>query len=366
MSSIATLLFTLLLAALSLVDPSPVDINSAGEDILQELPGIGPAKATAIIEFRERFGSFLCLEDILLVPGIGAATLDNLEGLISVGGDICLPVDTLHWLSVETLGDTLLSISFLDVGNGDATLLQAFGGETWLLDGGPDSQGPLVASAAARLLGMGIRELDTVMFTHPHADHIGGLPDVMRTFRVAVVRDPGMVFSSFIYEELLLAVLESSANYKILESGDNYRLSKYVTLEVVYTGMDQPVNLTLNESSAVFLVRCGDFSALIAGDIENETEMLLSGSLPPLTLILAPHHGSMTSAFPPFLRRLRPQLAVFSAGRGNPFGHPHPAVLEIYSDLGAEILRTDQLGTIVVHTDGMSVLYSPIMRGASP
>ncbi len=366
MSSIATLLFTLLLAALSFVDPSPVDINSAGENILQELPGIGPAKATSIIEFRERFGSFLYLEDLLLVPGIGAATLDNLEGLIRIGGNLDLPVDTLHWLPVEALGDTLLSISFLDVGNGDATLLQAFGGETWLLDGGPGSQGPLVAPAAARLLGMGIREFDTVMFTHPHADHIGGLPDVMRTFRVVTVRDPGMVFSSFIYEELLLAVLESGADYRTLESGVTYHLSSHVTLDVVYTGADQPVNLDLNESSAVFLVRCGDFSALVAGDIEDETEMLLSGSLPPLTLILAPHHGSMTSAFPPFLRGLRPQLAVFSAGRGNPFGHPHAEVLEIYSDLGAEILRTDQLGTIVVHTDGMSVLYSSSMRSTSP
>jgi competence protein ComEC len=275
-------------------------------------------------------------------------------------------VDTLHWLPREFLVDTLLSISFLDVGNGDATLLQASGGETWLLDGGPDSQGPLVAPVAARLLAMDLRELDTVTFTHPHADHIGGLPDVMRTFRVATVRDPGMAFPSFVYEELLLAVMESGAGYRILESGTGYSLSDHVTLEVIYTGADQQVNLDLNESSAVFLVRCGDFTALIAGDIEDETEMLLSGSLPPLTLILAPHHGSRTSAFPPFLRALRPQLAVFSAGRNNPFGHPHAAVLETYTDLGAEILRTDQLGTIVVHTDGMSVLYSTSMRGTSP
>ena len=365
MSSIGDLLIALT-AVLSLLDPRPVNINTAGEEDLAWLPGIDRSLARSIIEWRERFGSFLVEDDLLLVDGIGPATLEELQGLITLGETGGLPVDTLHWLPVGPLEDTLLVMCFLDVGNGDATLVRATGGETWLVDGGPPGDGPLVAASAARLLAMGVRDVDVVAFTHPHADHIGGLPDVLRTFGAALLLDPGMQFSSFLYEDLLAAALESGADYSLLRRGDVFRLSDEVSVEVVHTGPDLPADLDVNEASAVFLVRCGGFRAMIAGDIEEDTEMLLTDSIPPLSLALVPHHGSNTSAFPPFLRSLRPQLAVVSCGRGNPFGHPHADVLEAWSSMGAEMLRTDLQGTILVVTDGSTIRYSTSMRGGSP
>jgi competence protein ComEC len=364
MSSIEVLLFVLL-SALSLLDPRPVNINTAGENALFELPGLSRSQAQSIIEWRERFGSFFLLDDLLLVPGIGSATLDALDGMLTLGSPE-LPVDTLHWLPVSSPGDTLLSIAYLDVGNGDATLLQTLDGETWLIDGGPPSEGPLVSPAAARLLEMDVEHLDVIAFTHPHADHIGGLPDVIGTVGTGILLDPGIRFSSFLYEELLREALGCGADYVIVERGDVWNLSDDVSIEIVYTGADQPVNLDLNEASAVFLIRCADFTALLAGDICEDTEMLLTDSLPPVTVLLAPHHGSGTSAFPPFIRDLRPQIAVISCGRNNPFGHPHGDVLDMYGSLGSEILRTDRLGTIVLHTDGISIQHSSSMRGAFP
>jgi len=363
LSSILTVLFSILLS-FSLLSPGLVNINTAGERDLRELPGIGPVKAEAIIEFRERFGPYLFPDDLLLVPGIGPSTLNGMSELITVGEPEGGMADTTHWLLVGDLEDTLLVLTFLDIGNGDAILLEVPGGETWLIDGGPDKGGPLVAPVAARLLGLGVDSIDVVAFTHPHADHIGGLPDVMRYFTVASVLDPGMQYTSWLYEDLLTAILDSGADYAIITSGDVFYLSSDVSVEVLYSDPDSLLDLDLNEASAVFLVSCGSFRALLAGDIEEDTERLLAGSIAPVTIMLAPHHGSRTSAFPPFLRGLRPQLAVFSAGRNNPFGHPHPEVVEAYVDLRGKILRTDLLGTIVVRTDGYSIQFSSNMRGS--
>lgn len=113
-----------------------------------------------------------------------------------------------------------------------------------------------------------------------------------------------------------------------------------------------------NESSAVMRITCGRFSALLAGDFEERSEVGLTPGAQPVTFMVAPHHGSRTSAFEPFLRRLRPQFVGVSAGRDNPFGHPHMSVLGRYAELGATCLRTDRAGTIFVATDGSSIAVS--------
>jgi competence ComEA-like helix-hairpin-helix protein len=340
------------LLILSILSPDLVDINTADTDLLETLPGIGPAKAEAIVGFRETFGPFLTIEDLDLVAGIGPATVAGLADLVTVGTPGGSLADTLHWLSEEEPAETLLTLSILDIGQGDAILIEAAYGETWLFDGGPDPGGPLEPPVVFRLTQLGVDTIDVLAFSHPHSDHIGGLPSVVRRFTVLSVLDPGMSYQSFVYEDLLQASLDAGCAYRIMESGVVYSLSDCVTAEVIHLGVGG--DLSVNESSAVMLVSCGSFTALLTGDIGDDAERLLTPQATPVTVLMVPHHGSAGSAFPPYLRSLRPQIAVISSGRRNSFGHPAPTVLDLYLDLGSEILRTDEAGTIVVHTDGRS------------
>lgn len=341
------------LLALSILSPDLVDINTADQRILETLPGIGPARAAAIVEIRESCGPFLAVADLELVPGIGPATVAGLTDLVKVDTLPGALSDTMHWLAEGDLEDALLTMTFLDVGQGDAILIEAAGGESWLFDGGPDPGGPVEPPVVFRLLQMDIDTLDVVAFSHPHADHIGGLPSVLRQFTVLSVLDPGMEYSSFIYEDLLRSALDGGSDYRLMEEESLYNLSPEVTAQVISVGSG--ADLSMNESSAVLLVSCGEFTALLTGDIGEEAERTLTPAAMPLTVLKVPHHGSRFSAFPFYLRRLRPQFAVISCGRRNSFGHPAPAVLEMYDELGSEILRTDEAGTIVVQTDGRFV-----------
>ena len=346
-----------LLLIFSLLSTDLVDINSADEEALRTLPGIGPVKAEAIVEHRDNFGPFLSLSDLEYVSGIGPATISGIEEYIFIDSNSIAATDTLHWLeNVDSLAP-LLSIYFLDVGQGDAILITAAFGETWLFDGGPDAGGPLEPAVVFRLNELGVDTLDVVTFSHPHSDHIGGLASVVSNFTVLKVLDPGMSFYSFIYEDFLNAVMDADCDYMLLEEGSEFQMSRHVTASVISAGMEE-VDLSINENSALLQITCGNFSTLLTGDIEEDAERILTLSAEPVTVLKVPHHGSITSVFPPYLRRLSPQFAVFSAGRNNSFGHPHPHVIEIYVELGAEILRTDRLGTIVVRTDGESVSVS--------
>ncbi len=337
----------------SLLDPVPLDINTASLRDLESLPGIGPERAAAIVSFRESCGPVLELSDLLGVPGIGPETLEELGLLMTIDDRLELPVDTTHWLPVlDSISDPVLTIVSIDIGEGDATLVRCAGGGTVLIDGGPDEGGPIVPAVVTRLRSLDIDSLDAVVITHPHDDHIGGLVEVVRRLHVGCVYDPGTACTSPVYEDLLLAVEASGAGYRLLEEGMVLDLG-VASITVVDAG--DSLAADMNESSAVMLVSCGHFRALLAGDISEASEVRLTPEMPPVNFMVAPHHGSNTSAFEPFLRRLRPQIVAVSAGRDNPFGHPHMSVMEKYRGLGAVLLRTDRSGTIFVETDGESV-----------
>ncbi len=348
-------------AVASLLDPVPLDINEASVRELEALPDVGHAAASAIVDFRGSCGPILELDDLLGVPGIGAETLERIAPLIMVDEDEQLPVGTGHWLPVsDSLSAPLLGITTLDVGEGDAVLLSCPGGMTVLVDGGPDDGGPIVPAVVTRLSGLGIDSLDAVLMTHPHEDHIGGLVEVVRRFGVGCFYDPGMEFASPVYESLLDAIEEAGVPYRLLEAGSAIDMGSAV-LTVIDAGGASSEGA--NEGSAVFGVTCGRFTALLAGDVEEASEVELTPLACPVDFMLAPHHGSRSSAFMPFLRRLRPQFAAVSAGRDNPFGHPHMSVLEKYSSLGTTLLRTDRAGTIFLETDGDSISIRTATRG---
>ena len=352
----------IILLSFSLLSTDSVDINTADEETLQTLPGIGPVKASSIVEHRTLFGPFMEISELEYVSGIGSGTIRALEDLIFVDTSLVPAADTLHWIEkVDSLTPVLI-VSYLDVGQGDAILVEAVGGKTLLFDGGPDAGGPLEPAVVFRLHELNVDTIDILSFSHPHADHVGGLASVMRNFTVLEVFDPGMTYSSWVYEDFLNSVMDEGCSYRLFETGMTLQLSPLVTACVVSAGGEE-IDLNLNENSAVLRITCGNFSTLLTGDMEENSERTLTPSALPVTVLKVPHHGSLTSVFPPYLRSLNPQVAVFSAGRNNRFGHPHPRVIEIYQELGSEILRTDTQGTIVVQTDGEVFSISTLIAG---
>jgi len=354
-----------ILLSLSLLSNDLININTADELTLQTLPGIGPDKASRIIDYRSLYGPFQDISELEYVAGIGQGTIATIEGMICIDSSLIPTPYTLHWIpEADSLSPSLIA-SYLDVGQGDAILLQAVGGKTLLFDGGPGADGPIEPSVVFRLREMNVDTIDILAFSHPHADHIGGLASVIRNFTVLRVLDPGMPFASWVYEDFLNSVVDSGCEYGFMETGMTFQLSPCVTVTVVSVGSDG-ADLNINENSAILRITCGNFSTLLTGDMEEGLERTLTPDALPVTVLKVPHHGSMTSVFPPYLRKLSPQIAVFSAGRNNSFGHPHPFVIEIYRNMGSEILRTDTQGTIVVQTDGEVFSILTLMETFNP
>lgn len=342
-----------LLALSTLLDPPPMDINSASAEDLAELVGIGTATASSIVEFRETISPFLTVDELLFVPGVGPSLLESIQSFIVADSEEC-SFSRADTLPIRCPEDTLLSVVFLDIGNGDAILLET-SDETWLIDGGPPGDGYLRAPVVQRLIETGIDTLSTVAFTHPHADHIGGCRDALEVFRCTNLIDPGISHSSPLYEDLLEYALTSDCTYSVPDLGDSWDLGNGVKVEVV---MLERGACSPNEASAVYLVTCGSFSLLVTGDIENESIMQMTRNQSPVTVMKVPHHGSRSSLFPPWIRRCDPQVAVFCCGRQNPFGHPDEDVVEAWRQTGAAILRTDLSGNIFLYTDGEAVTFT--------
>jgi len=345
------LLYALFLVT-SLFDPPPADLNTADSSSLASIPGLGPSRAAAIITYRETVSTFLSVDELAYVPGVGPATTANVASFVTV-----TPIEeehgTTHLLTRGEPADTVLTVVFLDVGNGDAILIES-GGHRLLIDGGPPGDPGMRAPVVQRLREAGVDHIDTVILTHPHADHIGGLADVLTVFKAGLLLDPGIDHPSPVYEHLLETALQEGCAYEILEEGRTISIGRDVSMEVVHLER----SLSVNEASAVFLVETGNFNMLVTGDIEEETIRRITLQAFPVTVLKVPHHGSRSSLFPPWSRRVVPMLAVFCVGRDNPFGHPHPAVVADWASTGAEVLRTDILGNIFLRTDGRSLSIS--------
>jgi competence protein ComEC len=233
-----------------------------------------------------------------------------------------------------------LELRFLDVGQGDATLLRG-SGRTVLVDAGPSDR------IVARLRELGVRSIDLLVASHNHADHIGGMDAVLDSFPVRSFLDNGHPATTRIQERVLERVEAKGVAYlratpRAISLGDA-RLRVIPAPEGV--GGDEQ-----NNRSVSLLVERGDFQALLTGDSEVELlNALLERSPPPdVEVLKAAHHGSRNGVTPAWLARTRPEVVVVSVGEDNAYGHPHPAALRYFCAGGRRVFRTDQAGDVVV------------------
>lgn len=250
--------------------------------------------------------------------------------------------------SAPSNGSATVQIHVIDVGQGDSILIQGPDGATALIDGGNQGSGAL-----AYLRQHGITRIDTLIATHPHADHIGGLIDVLHALPVGEVVTSGATHTTGVFENFLDAIASARAPYREVRTGDRIALGA-LELKVLRSDPRAP---DLNDTSIVLRLQHGQVSMLLMGDAEAYSEQALLASVPdqlPSTILKVGHHGSSSSSSLPFLAAVRPQVAVYTAGRGNNYGHPHQEVIAALQAIGAKVYGTDQHGTVRITTDGVT------------
>jgi competence protein ComEC len=267
-----------------------------------------------------------------------------------------LVVAILVWFVALTMPDSKLHVSFLDVGQGDALLIQTPNGQDILIDGGPDPQ--KINLELSKKLPFWDRTIDLMVCTQPQADHITGLVDVLQRYKVKQVLECGVSYNSSIYQEWCNLVEEKQIKRDKAQAGQEIDLGNGIKIEVLnppatpFEGTSDDVD----NNGVVLKLSWGKLSFLFTADIREEVEFELIGQRANLksTVLKVSHHGSKTSTTSQFLAAVDPEAAVISVGVDNPFGHPNPEVVErLISRVGEDnVYRTDVNGTIEFITDG--------------
>ncbi len=238
-----------------------------------------------------------------------------------------------------------LVVSFIDVGQGDAVLVQS-GGRSYLVDAGKSQEGPNVVDFL-RSRGVANR-LDGIVVSNPDADHIGGFLDVLDAYRVANVYVSGDPKGTATYNAFLRGVKDEGSN--VVESRAGMVMDWGGTRANVIAPPPGKLFGETNDNSVGILLTFGRARVLLAGDAEKKSEEYMANGpyTGPLTVLKVTHHGSNTSSTPLFLSRFTPKIAVIQVGADNSYGHPTPETLDRLRRAGAKVFRNDESGDVIV------------------
>lgn len=292
------------------------------------------------------FVGLLCLGSFLI-------SWYNQYGGLPDWGHLMEGLDIARTGVAEVPGDVLktgTSVHFIDVGQADSTLILS-GGVSCLVDAGDlDS----AADLTAYLDMLDIQSIDYLVMTHPHADHIGSMDDILEDYPVGQVLLPdfelGPTPTSNIFNKVLTLIDEKQIPTQTMTQGASWTVGQG-TLQVVSGGVETD---NYNNLSPVLKFTSPSLSLVLSGDGETEVEQaaLASGGDLSADLFQAGHHGSSTSNSLAFLQAIHPSVMVISCGLDNSYGHPHAETLENAAAVGTQVFRTDQQGSIAVYRDG--------------
>lgn len=255
--------------------------------------------------------------------------------------------------TVKTASGTGLTVRMLDIGQGDAFLLEKDGKFVMIDTGDIEHRDQIVAL----LHKYQVKEISKIIITHPHADHLGGMNAIFKNFKVDAIYDDGMPANTGSYKNYLQQIKSRKIPYHVLKAGDELDFFddvKFHVLGPVSVIKDQKGNSDFNNNSIVGRLTYGNFSMLFTGDAEKEEEatILKKGGTLKSDVLKVGHHGSRTSSSPAFLKAVSPKDAFISCGQGNDYGHPHKVTLQKLEKAKINIYRTDRNGTVTLTTDG--------------
>lgn len=255
------------------------------------------------------------------------------------------------FLPISALAD--LQIHFLDVGQGDCTIILC-DGEAMVIDGGPASASSFVYSYIRNTLEL--QHIDYVVSTHPHLDHVYGLSSVLNAAPVDLVLTPVLEWDSRAFNSMVKYAEKQGAPLSVPQEGDTLLLGG-ATVTILHCWPEAIDYGRTNDSSIVVRIDYGQTSFIITGDAEDWSEYMMidSGVNLRADVLRVAHHGSNTASTMEFLQSVQPEYAVISVGKDNGYGHPHQEVLDRLNEVGSRILRTDELGTIVMNSNGETI-----------
>lgn len=252
-------------------------------------------------------------------------------------------------------GGSQLIVRMLDIGQGDAFLLEKDGKFVMIDTGDIEHRDQIVAL----LHKYKVKEISKIIITHPHADHLGGMNAIFKNFKVDAIYDDGMPAGTGSYKNYLKQIKEKKIPYHVLKAGDEVNFFdgvKFNVLGPVKVIKDQKENSDFNNNSIVGRLTYGSFSMMFTGDAEQEEEKTILGKGGTLKsdVLKVGHHGSRTSTSPAFLKAVSPKNAFISCGQGNDYGHPHKVTIDKLEKAKVQIYRTDRNGTVTLTSDGSS------------
>ena len=249
----------------------------------------------------------------------------------------------------------LMTVSFLDIGQGDAIFIDAPSGRQMLIDGGPNGT---VLRKLSEVMPWWDRAIDVVLATHPDTDHSNGLADVFARYRVGTIFLPSVEGSTADWEATLRAARAEDADEYIAERGQVIDLGGGAHARILFPDRKLP-HAETNLASTIVHLTYGDTSFMLTGDSPDEIELYLTGldgTALRSDVLKAGHHGSKTSSATAFISVVDPTYAVFSRGCENRYGHPAPEVVGRFAKLAVETLDTCQKGTVTFVSDGKTVV----------
>lgn len=287
--------------------------------------------------------SFLAMLIVLLVWLLLSSPLEPPPSTVAT------PTDS----TLTAASRPLLTVAFLDVGQGDATLIRSPGGRTMLIDGG-NSRGDAEGVILPTLNSWDASSLNLLVITHPDQDHIGGLPHVLESIPVDRVALTGQVHTTQTYEKVLTLIRDKKIPAIKARRGTMLELDPLLSLTVLGPDDAAVERDDTNNASIVIRLTYDQVSMLFTGDAEQaeEDSILGSGAEVRAQILKVAHHGSPSGSSQRWLQTVAPEVAIISVGADNAFGHPGYQVLTRLIQSNVTVYRTDRHGTITVRSDG--------------
>lgn len=249
-------------------------------------------------------------------------------------------------LSCNVKNSHLLEIHYIDVGQGDSTLIK-LNNKSILIDSGPNSSETALKKYLKKEK---IKTIDILIATHPHEDHIGNMDMILNEFKINDVYAPYAVYSSKDFENFKKKLIENKKQINILNSNTKIEFDKNINIEIFSPTKDSYSNI--NDYSPIMKISHLNNSFLFTGDAEEVAEKEVLKNNLNSDVLKVGHHGSASSSSQEFLEKVTPEISIIQCGINNDFNHPHQNTLKKLTEINSTIYRTDEDGHIILQSDG--------------